>query len=77
MGVDESYVYWDSGNFFSNIQLLTRRKPRTGVKILIIEQMAFFFSCQHVQDQCVILKQTQWHLYENNVYFLPYNLLHD
>lgn len=25
MGVDESYVYWDSGNFFSNIQLLTRR----------------------------------------------------
>lgn len=65
MGVDESYVYWDSGNFFSNIQLLTRRV--NGV----------FFSCQHVQDQSVILKQTQWHRYENNVYFLPYNLLQD
>ena len=70
---------------FYNIHLLTKTNPRIGVKIFIIEQMALFLcQCQHAQDQCVILKQTQFTVptlntlsCKNNFNFLPYNLLLD
>ena len=54
-----------------------------GVNFFIFEQMALFF-CQHAQDQCVLLKRTQFEvaplntlLYKNNFTFSPYNLVYD
>ena len=66
---------WDF--FFPIFSCLPEESRGLASKFLSLSKWRFFFPCQHVLDQCVILKQTQWHLYENNVYFLPYNLLQD